>query len=93
MDRVTQRLHRHRWAVITLARGQAKKSVLQELRARGLKSHHFSAREICLLTNEYLTQHRPRLIAEAEEIIATWPGFARWRCAELNNDAQKGEWT
>ncbi len=61
MDRATQKLHQHRWAVITLAPGRAKKAVVEALR---LKPQHFSAREIAFLAGDYLTQHRARLIAE-----------------------------
>src|SRR5690348_6712776 len=75
----TQRMLRHRAAVMTLARMRAKKAVLFELRAQGLKPQHFSSREIAVLTDYYLTQHRAKLMAEAAEAIATWPGFAQWR--------------
>ena len=87
-NRAMQRLLRHRSAVMTLARMRAKKSVLLELRAQGLKPQHFSAREIAVLTDYYLNQHRAWLMAEAEEIIKTWPGLARFR-ANLSTDAQK----
>src|SRR5215468_7809621 len=77
-----QRILRHRSAVMTLARMRAKKSVLLALRAQGLRPQHFSAREISVLTDYYLNQHRARLMTEAAEAIATWPGIARWCCAE-----------
>lgn len=77
-NRLAQRMIRHRSAVITLARQRAKKVVLLQLRAQGLKLAQFSAREIALLADDYLDRHRARLITEAEEIIAAWPGFARW---------------
>jgi hypothetical protein len=83
-NRATQRILRHRSAVMTLARMQAKKSVLLELRAQGLKPQHFSSREIAVLTDYYLNQHRAQLMAEAAEAIATWPGFARWRLPSAN---------
>jgi hypothetical protein len=86
-NRAMQRLLRHRSAVMTLARMRAKKSVLLELRAQGLKPQHFSAREIAVLTDYYLNQHRAWLIAEAEEIIETWPGLASFR-ENLSTDAQ-----
>jgi len=69
---------------MTLARMQAKKAVLHELRAQGLKPQHFSAREIAVLADYYLNQHRAELIAEAEETINTWPGFAAWRLPDAN---------
>ena len=78
----TQRTLRHRSAVMTLARMRAKKSVLLALRAQGLKPQHFSAREIAVLTVYYLNQHGAELMGESAEVIATWPGLARWRCAE-----------
>jgi hypothetical protein len=81
-NRVQQRMLRHRAAVMTLARMRAKKAVLLALRAEGLRTQDFSAREIAVLVDYYLNQHRARLIAEAEEVIATWPEFARWRCPQ-----------
>jgi hypothetical protein len=89
-NRETQRRLRHRSAVMTLARMRAKKSVLLALRAQGLKPQHFSVREIGVLTDYYVNQHRAQLIAEAAEEIAAWPEFARYRCAELDNNAQTG---
>jgi hypothetical protein len=77
---------------MTLARMRAKKAVLLELRAQGLKPQHFSSREIAVLTDYYLNQHRAQLMAVAAEAIATWPGFARWRlpvCVNVASDAQK----
>ena len=75
----TQRMLRHRSAVMTLARMRAKKAVLLALRAQGLKPQDFSTREIGVLTDYYVNQHRVKLMAEAAEAIATWPGFAQWR--------------
>jgi hypothetical protein len=60
-NRETQRMLRHRSAVMTLARMHAKKSVLHALRAQGLKPQHFSVREIGVLTDYYLNQHRMSL--------------------------------
>jgi hypothetical protein len=76
-NRETQRILRHRSAVMTLARMRAKKAVLLALHAQGLKPQHFSAREVGVLTDYYVNQHRARLMAEAAEEIATWPEFAR----------------
>jgi len=83
-NRTTQRLLRHRSAVMTLARMRAKKAVILALSAQGLKPQHFSAREIAVLAEYYLNQHRARLVAEAEEIIETWPGFASFRADVIN---------
>ena len=76
---------------MTLTRMRAKKAVLLELRAQGLKPQHSSVREIGVLTDYYVNQHRARLMAEAEEAIATWPGFARWRLpgANIRTNAQE----
>jgi hypothetical protein len=83
-NRETQRMLRHRSAVMTLARMRAKKSVLLALRAQGLKPQDFSAREIGVLTDYYVNQHRAKLMAEAAEAIATWPGFEPWRVPDAN---------
>jgi hypothetical protein len=49
--RALERMRRHRHAVIVLAMQRAKKSVLAQLRAQGLKPQQFSAREISLLAD------------------------------------------
>jgi hypothetical protein len=77
--RAQQRLLEHRRAVIALAHQRAKRLVQASIRAKGQRLADFSAREIALLAEDYLTQHRAELVAEAEHAIATWPGFARWR--------------
>ena len=86
--RAIERIRRHRHAVIELAMQTAKKSVLAQLRAQGLKVADFSARELRVLADAEFERNRARLLAEAEVAIATWPGFAYWRCAELSNNAQ-----
>jgi hypothetical protein len=77
--RALERIQRHRQAVIVLALLRAKKVVKANIRARGQRLADFSAREIALLAEDYLAQHRQELVAEAEHAIATWPGFAAWR--------------
>jgi hypothetical protein len=77
--RAQQRLLEHRRAVIALAHQRAKRRVQASIRAKGQRLGDFSAREIALLAEDYLAQHRAELVAEAEHAIATWPGFARWR--------------
>ena len=79
----TQRMLRHRSAVMTLARMRAKKAVLLELRAQVLKPQHFSVREIAVLTEYYLNQHRAELVGEAAEAIARWPECEHWRCSNV----------
>jgi hypothetical protein len=58
---------------------RAKKTVQTNIRAKGQRPADFSAKEITLLAEDYLAHHREELRAEAENAIATWPGFARWR--------------
>jgi hypothetical protein len=77
--RVLERLQRHRRAVIALAHQRAKRLVQASIRAKGQRLADFSAREIALLAEDYLAQHRQELIAEAENVIATSPYFAEWR--------------
>ena len=79
----TQRMLRHRSAVMTLARMRAKKLVLLALRVQELKPQHFSAREIAVLTEYYLNQHRAELVGEAAEAIARWPESEHWRCSNV----------
>jgi hypothetical protein len=86
-----ERTRRHRYAVFVLAMQRAKKSVLAQLRAQGLKPQHFSARGINLMAKAELERNRARLVADAEEIVATSALFARWRlpvvvksCANYN---------
>lgn len=47
-----------RSAIATLARLAAKKVVKRQLAAEGLKLTHYSAREIAILANDYLLEHR-----------------------------------
>jgi hypothetical protein len=76
-DRIAQKLREHRTAVATLAMFNAKRAVKAQIRAQGLKVAHFTAKEISILAEDYVAQHREQLRAEAEHTIATWPGFAR----------------
>jgi hypothetical protein len=84
-------MQRHRHAVILLAMQRAKRSVQAGIRAKGLRICDFAAKEITLLAEAELERNRAQLIADAEHAIATWPGFARWRGAELTGDAQTAE--
>ena len=72
-------LQRYRQTVLILAHKRAKREVERELRAKGIRTTLFRPAEISALAHDYLAQHKERLIAEAEEAIATWPGFAQWR--------------
>jgi hypothetical protein len=77
----------HRSAVIVLAMQRAKRLVQADIRAKGQRLADFSAKEITLLAEDYLAQHRPELMAEAEEVIAPSPGFERWRLPVPQSDS------
>ena len=74
-----EKLQRHRSAVAVLAMQSARREVKAQIRAKGDKVAHYSAREISVLAEVELQRNRPRFVAEAEHAINTWPGFARWR--------------
>ena len=83
---ILERLQRHRHAVAVLAMQSARREVKAQIRAQGLNS----AKEISILAEAHLAQHREQLRAEAEHAIATWPGFAYLRVpgANINKSAQ-----
>src|SRR6516165_3427644 len=90
-NRIAQKLSEHRHAVIMLAHQSARKAIKAQLRAEGLKLSQFSAKDISIRAEAYFDVHRERLIAEAEQIVATSPYFARWRlpdCSNIENSAQ-----
>jgi hypothetical protein len=86
--RVLERLQRHRRAVIALAHQRAKRLVQASIRAKGQRLSDFSAREITILAEDYLAQHRQELIAEAENAIATSPYFVQWRVPVFEKNAE-----
>jgi hypothetical protein len=79
--------HRAHRAVMSLAMLRAKSVVRADIRAKGKRPSDFSARQITELAEAYFAQHMEPLIAEAVQVIATSPHFARWRCANLSSDA------
>ena len=83
-NRVAQKLREHRQCVIVLAHQSARKAIKAQLRAEGLKLSQFSAKDISIRADAYFDVHRERLIAEAEQIVATSPYFARWRLPSAN---------
>jgi hypothetical protein len=86
--RALERLREHRRAVIALAHQRAKRLVQAGIRAKGQRLSDFSAREITLLAEDYLAQHRAELIAEAENAIATSLYFAEWRIPVFEKNAE-----
>jgi len=77
------------WAVMALARLSATNAVKRQLQAQGVKLHYVSAKEVRELADTYLAQHRADLIAQAAEVVATSPRFARWRRAKLKTYASQ----
>ena len=55
--------------VFTIARLRARNAVKRQLRDRGLKVSHFSAKEISVLAEEYFTQHGAELLNEAATTV------------------------
>ena len=88
---IQERIQQHRQAVMMLALMRAKKAIKARLRSQGVRVTLVLPAVINAQARDYLIEHREELIAEAGQIIATSPLFARYRspCAELLNDAQK----
>jgi hypothetical protein len=63
------------FVIATLARQTARKAVKHQLRAKGLKVAHFAARDLSRLADEYLAQHRTRLLAETWERVRNAPAL------------------
>ena len=77
--RVAEIMQRHRHAVMVLALMRAKKTVQAQIRAKGQRVSDYSNREISHLAEAEFERNRTRLIAEAEQVIATSPLFAYLR--------------
>jgi hypothetical protein len=82
--------------VFTRALQRAKTAVKRELQAKGLKLAQYSCRELTLMAEQYLTQHREELITEAMATVERWTadGFFGKRAqrewfANLVSDAQR----
>lgn len=63
--------------MIVLARQSAIKAIKAQIRAQGDKLSQVPGRTIRVFADAYFDVHRERLIAEAGQIIATSPYFAR----------------
>ena len=58
---------------MVLARQAAIKAVKRQLQRQGLrKPTRMSPRELTVLAEDYIAQHRTRLITEAREIVERW---------------------
>ena len=59
-------------AVRVLAQQRAIREVKQQFRAQGLKTSNMTHREIVTAAEEYLAEHRARLIEEMKPIVQRW---------------------
>ena len=75
----TERLAQHRRAVIALAHQSARRAIKRQFQAQGVRLSDVTARDLTIWAEAWFDTHRQELIAEAENAIATWPGFERWR--------------
>jgi hypothetical protein len=87
--REAERLRQRHQATFILARRQAKKAVEQRLKEDGERLTTYPYRQLRLLADAYFNQHKAELLANASQVIDTWPGFAYLRCANVSSDAQK----
>ena len=77
-----------------MARYRAKKNVIAQIRARGDKVHHYSARQIAELAEAELERNRASLFEEAKAVVEQWTaqGFfgkrAQRAFANVESDAQ-----
>jgi hypothetical protein len=86
--RAAERLQRFNSAVRTLALYRAKKAVQAQIRARGQRISDYSCRDISLLASVELERNREELINKATAVVATFPEFSRYGCANLETPAQ-----
>jgi hypothetical protein len=70
---------RFRSAVMVIARMRAKKAVVAQLRAQGLKPQHYSASDLTLMAEEYIAKHCEDLITNAIADVWMFPEFSRYR--------------
>jgi type 1 fimbriae regulatory protein FimE len=74
-----EKQRQHRAAVITLAHQSAQRTIKAQLRAQGIRLCDVSFRDLRIQAEAYFNANCQRLIAEAENVIATSPYFARLR--------------
>ena len=58
--------------VITIAHSRARDAVKRELKGRGLKVSHFSAKQISILAEEYFAEHGAELLPDAITTVERW---------------------
>ena len=86
--RAAEGLQRFHSAVRTIALYRAKKAVQAQIRARGERIADYSCREISVMAEAYLNQHKEELINKAAADVATFPEFCPFVCANLVLNAQ-----
>ena len=81
--------------VMTLAKWYAKKAVIHDFQAAGIRYRELGAAQISLAACAYLSRH-PELLARATETLAEWAErdrirkeMRRRRRAQLNSGAQR----
>ena len=81
-------MQRFQSAVRTIALWKAKKAVQAQIRARGERIADYSCRDISVLAEAHLAQHRDELINKATQMVATFPEFSPFVCAYVATNAQ-----
>jgi hypothetical protein len=76
---ILERMQRHRHAVRVLAHQSAQRAIKARLRAQGVRLTDVTAKDISIQARAWFDVHRDKLIAEAEQVIATSPRFAYLR--------------
>ena len=76
-------LRRTQTLVMTLALQRARKVVLAQLRAQGIRPGEFSARQITELAEEYFGQHTQTLINDAVRDVSAHLGLTT-QCPEID---------
>ena len=78
-----EQTQRFRFAVAVMVRYRAKQVVKDQIRARGDKVHHYSAKDITELAENYVAQNLVPLTYQVAGEVAKWEEFAGYRCAKL----------
>jgi hypothetical protein len=87
--RAAERMQRFHGAVRTIALYRAKKAVQAQIKARGQRISDYSCRDITVMAEAEFERNREELIARATQMVATFPEFSRYGCAQISSDAQK----
>ena len=86
--RAAERMQRFQHAVRVIALLRAKKAVQAQIRARGERISDYPCREMSMLAEAHLAQYRDELINKAMAVVATFPEFSPYVCANLETSAQ-----